>query len=234
MNSLDKASGVNGGYLGDLDVSELNPVWRAAALQLRQDELSPVVASGGRCFLVKRMPRNFREAAEEHFNRAMELRKAGSRQESVNELLAALRIDPRLLRALTYLGVSLAESGNVQAGATILGVTTQLYPRDAGARFNLGIAFGAVGDEREIGEYKKALEIDADYVPAYLNWGGALFAKDRNEEAAEVYRRGIAVNPLSASLHYSLSLVLEREKQGAEADKELRIALGIDPGVGKH
>ncbi len=232
-NSVDRASGVNGGYLGDLEAGELDPTWRGAALALQQGEVSPVVEGGGKYYLVRRMPRNFREEAEVHFDKAMELRKAGSRQESVNELLAALRIDPRLLRALTYLGVSSAEAGNVQAGAAILGVTTTEYPQDAGAHFNLGIAYGAMGDEREIGEYRKALDIDADYVPAYLNWGGTLFAKAKYEEAADVYRRGIAVNPLVASLHYSLSLALEKEQKGAEAERELKLAQGIDARAGK-
>ncbi len=231
-NSTDRASAINGGYLGDLDASALDSAWSKAALMLRPGEVSQVIPDGSRYFIVGRMPRNFREEAEARFNHAMELRKAGDRQQSAAELLEALKIDPRLLRALTYLGVTYAEAGNPQVGAGILGVAIQLYPQDAGAHFNLGVANGAMGNSEEIDEYKKALAIDPDYVPAYLNWGGALFLKGQYDEAIKVYREGINVDPLEASLHYSLSLALERENKSQEAQAEKALAVKIDPRTG--
>jgi tetratricopeptide (TPR) repeat protein len=88
-----------------------------------------------------------------------------------------------------------------------------------------------MGRDEEIDEYKKALEIDPDYVPAYLNWGGAMFSKGRYDEAIEIYRTGINVNPLAASLHYSLSLALEKENKTAEAQTEMALAVKINPKV---
>jgi predicted CXXCH cytochrome family protein len=231
-NSADRASAINGGYLGDLDANELNPAWAQAALVLKPGEVSPVIAVQGRYFIVGRMPRNFREEAEARFNHAMELRKAGDRQQTAAELVEALKIDPYLLRALTYLGITYAESGNPQVGAGVLGLATRLYPQDAGARFNLGVAYGAMGNSEEIDEYRKALDIDPDYVPAYLNWGSALFLKGQYDEAVKVYREGINVDPLEASLHYSLSLALERENKGQEAQAERALAQKIDPKTG--
>ena len=76
----------------------------------------------------------------------------------------------------------------------------------------------------EIAEYKRTIEIDPDYVPAYLNWGGALYAKGQYEEAIQVYRKGINVNPLVASLHYSLSIALEHQNNTQEAKDELALA----------
>ena len=40
------------------------------------------------------------------------------------------------------------------------------------------------------------------------------------------------VDPLLASLHYSLALALEHEKQTAEAEAEMALAKKIDPNVG--
>jgi predicted CXXCH cytochrome family protein len=233
-NSVDRASAMNGGYLGDLDASALDPAWAKAALSLRPGEVSPVITAQGRYFIVGRMPRNFREEAEARFNHAMELRKGGDRQATAAELLEALKIDPQLLRALTYLGVTYAESGNPQVGAGVLGLATRLYPQDAGAHFNLGVAYGAMGKSEEIDEYKKALTIDPDYVPAHLNWGGALFLKGQYDEAIRIYREGINVNPLEASLHYSLSLALERENKSQEAQAEKALAAKIDPRIGER
>lgn len=231
-NSLDRSTAMNGGYLGDVDAGELDRAWSAAALALEPGETSPIIEGRGKYFIIGRMPRDFREQAEARFNQAMDLRKAGKRDDSAAGLLEALKIYPRLLRALTYLGITYGEAGNAQAGAGILSLATRLYPQDAGAHFNLGIAYGAMGkNEDEIAEYKKALDIDPDYVPAYLNWGGALFVKEQFSEAVEVYRRGINVNPLVASLHYSLGLALERENLTPEAQAEMALAAKIDPKI---
>jgi predicted CXXCH cytochrome family protein len=233
-NSVDRSSAANGGYLGDLTKDELDPAWAAAALKLEPGEVSDVIEANGRYIILQRMPRTFREEAEIVFNKAMALRKQGRQQESINELLAALKIYPHLLRALTWLGAAYGEAGNPQVSAGILSLATRLYPNDGGAHYNLGLAYGAMGNPDEIAEYKRTLEIDPDYVLAYLNWGAALFAKGEYEEAAQVYRKGIAVNPLFPLLHYNLSNALEQQHKDAEAESEMALALKIDPNVGKH
>jgi len=184
--------------------------------------------------MLQRMPRNFREDAEAVFNKAMDLRKQGKHQESINELLEALKIYPHLLRALTWLGAAYGQGGNPAVSAGILTIATQLYPQDAGAHFNLALAYGATGNAEEISEYRRTIEIDPDYVLAYLNWGGALYEKGQYEDAIKIYREGIDVNPLFASLHYSLGVALEQEKKTAEAEAEMALAAKIDPNVGKR
>jgi tetratricopeptide (TPR) repeat protein len=231
-NSLDRSSAMNGGYLGDVETSAFDPAWAKAALALRPGEISALIANDSKYFILGRMSRNFREDAEARFNRAMELRKSGDRQQAATELLEALKIDPKLLRALTYLGVTYAEAGNPQVGAGILSVAIKYYPHDAGAHFNLGVADGAMGKSEEIDEYKQALAINPDYVPAYLNWGSALFLKGEYDEAIQIYRQGIQIDPLEASLHYSLSLALERKNKTQEAEAEKALAIKIDPKVG--
>ncbi|MGA2593645.1 MAG: tetratricopeptide repeat protein [Bryobacteraceae bacterium] len=233
-NSVDRGSGNNGGYLGDLDTSKLDPAWSAPALKLQPGEVSDVVEANGKYVMLQRMPRNFREEAQAVFNKAMDLRKQGKQQESVNQLLEALKIYPHLLRALTWLGAAYGQGGNPTVSAGILTIATQLYPRDAGAHYNLALAYGAMGKAEEISEYQRTLEIDPDYVLAYLNWGAALYAKGEYEEAIKIYREGIGVNPLFASLHYSLGVALEQEKKTAEAEAEMALAAKIDPNVGKR
>ena len=232
-NSIDRGT-INGGYLGDLDTSQFDPAWSAAALTLQPGEISGVVEANGKYVILQRMPRNFREDAEAVFNKAMDLRKQGKHQESTDELLEALKIYPHLLRALTWLGAAYGQGGNPAVSAGILTIATQLYPRDAGAHFNLAVAYGATGNAEEISEYRRTIEIDPDYVLAYLNWGGALYEKGQYEDAIKIYREGIDVNPLFASLHYSLGLALEQEKKTAEAEAEMALAAKIDPNVGKR
>jgi tetratricopeptide (TPR) repeat protein len=231
-NSIDRDTGIQGGYLGDLDRSRLDPAWSAAALKLQPGEISNVVEANGKYFLLQRLPRNFREDAEAVFNKAMDLRKQGKHQESANELLEALKIYPHLLRALTWLGAAYGEGGKPDVSVGILNIATKLYPQDGGVHYNLALAYGAMGNAEEIPEYRRALEINPDLVLAYLNWGGALYAKGQYEDAIKVYREGIDVNPLLAALHYSLGLALEQQKKTAEAEAELALAAKIDPNVG--
>ena len=227
--SKDPDTAKNGGFLGDLTADQLDPSWARMALSLEPGELSGVTETKGRYLVLQRLPRNFREEAETYYNKAMDLRKNGLQQQSAAELLDALKIYPRLLRALTYLGVTYGEAGNPRAAAQILTLATELYPQDAGAHFNLGIALGALGSGDEIAEYKRALAIDPDLVTAYLNMGAAYYAKGRYDEAIQMYRRGIEANPLIASLHYSLGVALQQQGKAEEAQQEMMLAGKIDP-----
>jgi tetratricopeptide (TPR) repeat protein len=226
---LDRATGINGGFMGDLAASQLDPAWAAAVLKLQYGELGDVVAANGKYVILQRMPRNFREEAEAKVNQADALLKAGKQQESVAELIEALKVYPHFLRALTYLGINFAQTGNPRVAAGILEIATRLYPKDQGAHFNLGVAYGAMGNENEIAEYQRTLEIDPDYVPAYLNWGGALFAKGQYDEAIQMYSKGIEINPLNASLHYSLGVALERTGKKEQSEAEMALAAKIAP-----
>jgi predicted CXXCH cytochrome family protein len=231
-NSTDRNLAENGGYLGDLDRGQFDPVWSAAALRLRQGEFSDVLEANGRYFVIQRMPRNFREDAETVFNEAMNLRRQGRQQEAVQKLVAALKIYPRLLRALTWLGALYGQGGNPAASLGLLTLATGLYPQDSGAHYNLALAYGAARQAEEIPEYRRAIEIDPDLVVTYLNWGAALYDKGKYKDAIKVYLEGIHVNPLFASLHYSLGLAWEQEKKPAEAEAEMALARKIDPNVG--
>jgi tetratricopeptide (TPR) repeat protein len=234
-NSLDHPTAINGGFIGDLEASQLDPAWPTAkVLKLQHGEISEVFPANGKYLIIQRLPRNFRENAEALVNTAVDLRKAGKVQESVAELFEALKIYPHFLRALTYLGIHYAQTGNPKIAVGILSIATRLYPQDQGAHFNLGIAYGAMGSEDEIAEYQRTLEIDADYVPAYLNWGGSLYAKGKYEEAIELYRKAIEINPLSASLHYSLSVALDHMDRKQEAEAEMTLAAKIDSKYAAH
>jgi len=222
---------IDGSYLGDLDAGRLDPAWASAALKLEPGEISNVIPAGGKFVILQRMPRNFREDAEVVFNKAMDLRKQRKREEAIEQLLESLKIYPHLLRSLTWLGAIYGQGGNAPASIGVLSLATELYPKDAGAHYNLALAYGAMGNAAEIAEYQRTLEIDPDYVLAYLNWGSALYAKGQYEEAIRVYREGIDVNPLYASLHYDLGVALDQLHRTAESQAEIALATKIDPDV---
>ncbi len=234
-NSLDRTSGLNGGFLGDVEASKLDPAWSAVALNLEPGEMSNVLEANGKFVVIQRMPRNFKQDAEAKFDYAVQLRKSGKVPESIAALVDSLKVYPFFLRALTYLGITYSQGGNPKTGAGVLEIAEREYPRDEGTHFNLGVAYGALGEtEKEIAEYQKTLAIDPDYFSAYLNWGGSLFAGGKYDEAIEMYRKGIAINPLSAPLHYSLGMALDRVDKKAEAATEIALAGKIDAKFEGH
>ena len=233
-NSMDHSTAVNGGYMGDLEASQFDAAWSATAEQLEPGEISEVVEANGKYVILQRLSRNFREDAEAVFNKAMDLRKQGKQREAVNEMLEALKIYPHLLRGLTWLGAMYGEAGNPNVSVGILSIATRLYPGDAGAHYNLALAYGAAGNAQEIPEYQRAIEIEPDYVLTYLAWGTSLYAKGQYDDAIKIYRNGLDVNPLFASLHYNLGLALEKVSKNAEAEAEMALAAKIDAKYARH
>ena len=59
----------------------------------------------------------------------------------------------------------------------------------------------------------RSLEIDPDLVVTYINWGATLYEKGQYQDAIEVYQEGTKVDPLVASLHYSLGLGIGTRKE---------------------
>ena len=68
-------------------------------------------------------------------------------------------------------------------------------------------------------EFGEAVKKNKRYAAAYVDWGQALLAQNRPEEAARVYRDGLAAIPNSASLHFNTALALEAQAVSAESSQ---------------
>jgi tetratricopeptide (TPR) repeat protein len=67
-------------------------------------------------------------------------------------------------------------------------------PTDPFPRYGLAMELKTRGELAEAwATFSELLEKFPDYVPSYLMAGGTLLALSRRDEAADVYRRGIAV-----------------------------------------
>ncbi|MEA3158185.1 MAG: hypothetical protein QOK44_5774 [Betaproteobacteria bacterium] len=70
-------------------------------------------------------------------------------------------------------------------------------------------------------EYKAALRLSPQYVPAAINLADLYRQLGRDREGEGVLRAAVAGSPRDAGLHYSLGLVLTRLKRPADALAEL-------------
>jgi Tfp pilus assembly protein PilF len=75
-------------------------------------------------------------------------------------------------------------------------------PLDTFSRYGLAMEYRTSGDlESAAGEFRALLASSPDYVPAYYHAGQTLERCGREEEAREVYRRGLEASARKGDAH---------------------------------
>jgi predicted CXXCH cytochrome family protein len=110
-------------------------------------------------------------------------------------------------------------------------IATQTYNAD---RPEGRIALGNLAAQRNdapaaLAQYRKAIEMDPTFVPAYANMADLHRARRADVEAIATLREGLVRNPRAAVLHHSLGLALVRRKEAAEGLGALRMATQLAP-----
>jgi predicted CXXCH cytochrome family protein len=83
-------------------------------------------------------------------------------------------------------------------------------------------------------EYKAALRLSPQFVPAAINLADLYRHLGRDVEGEGVLRAAIATSPQDAGLHYALGLTLTRLKQPDASLMELRHATELEPGRARY
>ena len=78
-------------------------------------------------------------------------------------------------------------------------------------------------------EYKAALKLSPQFVPAAINLADLYRALGRGDDGVQVLREAITAVPQDAGLHYALGLALVRQKKNDEALSELQRATQLAP-----
>lgn len=218
----DDETAAIGGYCGEKTVSELAPALIPAVAKLDYGEVTGIVQAGGQYYLIQRLPRDFKW-------QAAQLQREAEALHSMEKSQQALRIYPHYLRALRFIGTTLAQSGNVQRAAEVLSLTNRLYPDDAVALFALGVVLGQLHQPgEEIETYRRVLKLEPDFVAAYVRLGEALDAAGDSTGSVEILRHGLQVDPLSAELYQALSISLTHQGNAAEAKQYAALAARLN------
>ena len=95
-----------------------------------------------------------------------------------------------------------------------------------------GLAFLELRQFEEAEKYfRRALEINPNYMLAFLNLGESLRMQQRYEESLEFYRAALSLNPGSASVHAAMGASLFRLKRYEAAVSSMERALAIKPNL---
>ncbi len=98
------------------------------------------------------------------------------------------------------------------------------------AHNNLGLALASRGQfDEAIVHYKKAIEIQPDFVMAHNNFGNALAGRGQFDEAIVHYKKAIEIQPDYAKAHHNFGNALAGRRQFDEAITEIRKAIEIQP-----
>jgi predicted CXXCH cytochrome family protein len=115
-------------------------------------------------------------------------------------------------------------------------IASQKYNADrAEARVNLGAFYANLGDAAKAeAEFKAALVLDAQFVPAYVNLADLYRPTQRDHEGERILRDGLQRAPRNAMLHHALGLALVRLKRTDAALSELERATVLEPGNARY
>jgi tetratricopeptide (TPR) repeat protein len=223
-------SAPNGGYLGESQLKDLDPVLAASAKKLRYGEISPVLSTSRKFIILARMPLDFRSRAVELEGEAGVLRTKGDLRGALEKYQAAVRVYPAFLRAFILMAQVEEQLGNTNRAFELLEYTGKLYPNDATAQFNLGVAYGMKGaSEDGIAACRRAIDLEPEFMPAYLNLGLLLLSINRVWEAVKVFRTGLDIDPISAPMYYGLALAEQKQGHTTDATHAMALAEKIDP-----
>jgi len=83
-------------------------------------------------------------------------------------------------------------------------------------------------------QFNAAVQLDPEFVPAYVNAADVLRAQGRDQESADMLQRGLQRVPASATLHHALGLARIRLQQPELAMASLRRAVELDPATARY
>lgn len=221
-----------GGYIGDVQLSDMDPRLADAAAPLWYGETSGIVQQESRYMILRRLPRDFRWQANQLFLEAVRLRALGERKAALAKAQAALKVYPYFLRAHIFMATQIAEAGDAARASYILAFAVQSYPSDAFAQFQYALILGKQ-PRSPIEVFRRAIELEPDIVAVYESLGAALSSMGDLSAAIQVFRQGLGINPLSANLNYRLGVALKQQSDEAGAKQSLSLASKLDSDIAR-
>ncbi|MBV8841634.1 MAG: tetratricopeptide repeat protein [Bryobacterales bacterium] len=159
----------------------------------------------------------------------------GHRDEAIQHLEAAVRLNPGAAEAHMNLGVFLAETGHLEEAVAHYRAALEIYPTYAVVHNDLGAALSQLPGRSEdaIEEYRAALRINPNYAEAHNNLGSLLLhTADGQSTAIKEFQEALRLNPGLVEAHANLgSALASTPGRQDEAIFHLQEALRVRPDL---
>jgi len=141
-----------------------------------------------------------------------------------------LAVEPNHPDALHFLGMIASRAGKHRLAVEYIEHAIKVYGSAPFFHNNLGEAYRALGRLSEaVASYRRAIELEPDFVDAHYNLGNALKDQELDGEAVASYRRALALRPDHAETHNNLGVVFRKQGKLDEAVACYRRALELNP-----
>ncbi len=142
---------------------------------------------------------------------------------------AAAQSNPNGARELLARGTELISSKPAEA-VKLLQQALRLNPALPGLRYQLGLAFHAIGDEADAEtELREAVSRDADSAGVHNYLGIVLFQLGDAKAALNEFRTATRLAPKDPNAHFNLGEAMARTGDSSTAVEELRLATQLAP-----
>jgi pentatricopeptide repeat protein len=151
----------------------------------------------------------------------------GNSEEALADYQKALALDPNCASAHFNLAVAFVQEGAFREAESHYRHALPGRPT-AETHNGLGYVLARQGRTDEgVAEFRKAIDVDPHFTPAYNNLADALAKQGKLEEAEHYYRRSLAEKP-SAAVHNALGVVLHKLGKRDEAADQIGSAKALD------
>ena len=154
----------------------------------------------------------YNDYIDAHNNLGVTYRKKGMLEESLLEYQRALQINPHYPYAHNNLGVLYAKSNYLDLAINEFNDAVASKPDYADAYNNLGATYIRKGlYEKAIQECLKAVKYNNRYIDAYYNLGAAYFNNKQLDQALEILKMVLSIDPNHHDARELLNLIYEQK-----------------------
>lgn len=170
------------------------------------------------------------EAANNHFQKATDLKNSGDLDGAVQELKLAVENDPGSATYQFHLGVAYIEKNNFNDAVVHLKTATKLNPQHADAYKYLGVAYSKLSDySNSLEAFIRAIGITPDDAVLYNDAGQTSHMLKKLEDAESYLTRAIQLDPGLAVAYVNLVNVYVEKGDFGKAVELGQKAVELDP-----
>lgn len=207
-----------------LDHQNESAIFTLAEVRDRQNRLDDAIAGYRRALELK--PGEWTTA----YALGLVLIRADRIEEATTALRNAAGREPRLPPENLKSAEGLARSGQWAAAYVRFRAATLLQPEHARAHFGAGQCAARIGRHAEAHTLlRQAIALDGNFVPARLEFGFLLLARQEPQAAREQFRAALAADDGSGTAHLGLAKAEDALGNSAAATAELERALALAP-----